>query len=128
MSRNRIVLFDGECRMCSGWARFVSRRDERGEMALVPMQSPEGRAILDRHGFPPDAIDTIVFVNDQRALTRSDAVFAILERLPAPWPAARLLRVVPRVLRDAVYDLIARNRRRLFGAQKCAWAPPAAKR
>ncbi|MFA6955068.1 MAG: DCC1-like thiol-disulfide oxidoreductase family protein [Thermoanaerobaculia bacterium] len=120
----RIVLFDGECRMCSGWARFVSARDPRGELELVPQQSDEGREILARHGLPLDDMSTMVFVDGDAAWTKSTGVLRVLGCLPMPWPLAGVIRIVPRVLRDAVYDAIARNRRRIFGAQKCEWAPP----
>jgi len=120
----RIVLFDGECRMCSGWARFVGARDPHGELELVPQQSDEGREVLARHGIPVDDMSTIVFVDGERVLTKSNAVFAILDRLRRPWPLLSFFLLVPRVIRDALYDVIARNRRRIFGAQKCEWVPP----
>jgi predicted DCC family thiol-disulfide oxidoreductase YuxK len=120
----RIVLFDGECRMCSGWARFVSARDPRGEIELVPQQSDEGREILVRHGIPVDVMSTMVFVEGENAWTKSTGVLRVLRQLPMPWPLFSMLRIVPRFVRDAVYDLVARNRRRIFGAQKCVWTPP----
>jgi predicted DCC family thiol-disulfide oxidoreductase YuxK len=119
----RIVLFDGECRMCSGWARFVLARDRGGELELVPLQSDEGRRILARHGLPVDEMSTMVFVDGETACTKSTGVLRVLGRLPLPWPLFGLFRLVPRVVRDAAYDVIARNRRRIFGAQKCEWTP-----
>jgi len=110
--------------MCSGWARFVGARDPQGELELVPQQSDEGREILARNGIPEGDMSTIVFVEGERVLTKSSAVFGILDRLRRPWPLVSVLRVVPRVMRDALYDVIARNRRRIFGAQKCEWVPP----
>jgi predicted DCC family thiol-disulfide oxidoreductase YuxK len=124
MSRNGTVLFDGECRMCSGWARFVSRRDPRGELELVPLQSEEGRELLARHGLPVDDMSTMAFVEGGEVWTKSTGVLRVLDRLPMPWPVLGGLRIVPRALRDAVYDVIARNRRRIFGVETCAWVPP----
>lgn len=112
--------------MCSGWATFVARRDERDEIELVPMQSPEGRALLEEHGYSPDAMSTIVYVEEGRVLTKSRAVLGILNRLAWPWPILAFpAELVPTAVRDALYDVIARNRRRLFGAQTCEWEPPA---
>lgn len=122
-SRTRIVLFDGECRMCSGWARFVTARDPHGEFDLVPQQSDEGRETLARHGLPVDEMSTMVFVDDGSAYTKSTGVLRVLTRLPWPWPAFGVLRVVPRFIRDTVYDVIARNRRRIFGTVRCELPP-----
>jgi len=120
----RVVLFDGECRMCSGWARFVGARDPQGELELVPQQSDEGRGILAQHGIPGDDMSTMVFVDGDIAWTKSTGVLRVLGRLPMPWPLLGALRIVPRALRDVVYDVVARNRRRIFGAEKCEWVPP----
>ena len=128
-SRARTVLFDGECRMCSGWARFVSARDPRGEFALIPQQSEEGRGILARYGLPADEMSTMVFVEDGTAYTKSTGVLRVLERLPWPWPIlAAFGGIVPRFLRDPVYDVIARNRRRIFGTVRCELPPGPARR
>lgn len=110
--------------MCSGWARFVSARDPRGEFVLIPQQSEEGRGILAHHGLPVDEMSTMVFVDDGTAYTKSTGVLRVLERLPWPWPILGAFGgIVPRFLRDPVYDLIARNRRRIFGTVRCELPP-----
>lgn len=110
--------------MCSGWARFVSARDPRGEFTLIPQQSEEGHGILARHGLPVDEMSTMVVVEDGTAYTKSTGVLHVLERLPWPWPIlAAFGGVVPRFLRDPVYDVIAKNRRRIFGTVRCELPP-----
>lgn len=105
--------------MCSGWARFISARDRRHELELVPQQSEEGREILAKHGLPAGDMSTMVFVDRGRAYTKSAGVFRILARLPWPWPILGLLRIVPRFIRDMLYDVVARHRRRLFDSVRC---------
>ena len=122
-TKRRIVLFDGECRMCSGLARCVAARNPRGELELVPQQSDEGREILVRHGLPVDAMSTMVFVEEESAYTKSTGVIRVLRRLPWPWPLFGAFAIIPRVVRDAVYDVIARNRRRIFGTVRCELPP-----
>jgi predicted DCC family thiol-disulfide oxidoreductase YuxK len=70
--------------------------------------------LLDAHGLAGARPDTVVLLVDGRALLRSDAVLAVVAVLPAPWCWLRWLRPLPRRLRDAVYDLIARRRHRWF--------------
>jgi predicted DCC family thiol-disulfide oxidoreductase YuxK len=109
-----IILYDGVCILCSGWVRFVATRDTARRFRFTPIQSPYGRRLAQTLGINPDDPDTNAVVVDGQALRRSDAALAVLSRLPR-WYWVRALRLAPRVLRDAVYTLIARNRYRMFG-------------
>ncbi|WP_312933240.1 thiol-disulfide oxidoreductase DCC family protein [Pseudomonas sp.] len=110
-----VVLFDGECKLCNGWVRFLIRHDPAQRLRLAAVQSPEGQTLLAWAGLPLDQFDTLAVIRDRACWLRSEAVFEIIGQLPAAWRPLRLLRAVPRVLRDWAYDRIARNRYRLFG-------------
>ena len=113
------LFYDGTCALCHGAVRFVLARDRDGSaFRFAPLDSdafrraapPETRAAL------PDSL--VVETADGTLLTRSDAVIRVLGRLGPPWPLlGRLARVVPRPLRDLVYDLVARVRYRVFGRE-----------
>ena len=109
------ILFDGVCNLCNRSVRFVLARDPGEHFAFAPLQSAKGRELLKRVGLAEDARTSIVLVEGERSFEKSDAVLRILAGLSGPWPALALLRVVPRRLRDAVYDWIAANRYRWFG-------------
>lgn len=110
-----VVLFDGVCKLCNGWARFLIRHDHPRRVRLAAVQSPEGQALLAWAGLPLDQFETLAVIRDQHYWVRSDAVFEIIAQLPAGWRPLLLLRGVPRTVRDWAYDRIARNRYRLFG-------------
>lgn len=110
-----VVLFDGVCKLCNGWARFLIRHDRHRRIRLAAVQSPEGQVLLAWAGLPLDQFDTLAVIRDQRYWVRSDAVLQIIALLPAAWQPLQLLRVLPCRLRDWAYDRIARNRYRLFG-------------
>lgn len=110
-----VVLFDGVCKLCNGWARFLIRHDHHRRVRLAAVQSPEGQALLAWAGLPLDQFDTLLVIRDHYYWVRSDAVFQLIAQLPAAWRALLLLRVIPRGLRDWAYDRIARNRYRIFG-------------
>ena len=110
-----VVLFDGVCKLCNGWARFLIRHDHQQRVRLAAVQSPEGQALLAWAGLPLDQFDTLAVIRDQHYWMRSDAVFEIIAQLPPAWRPLLLLRGIPRGLRDWAYDRIARNRYRLFG-------------
>lgn len=110
-----VVLFDGVCKLCNGWARFLIRHDRQRRVRLATVQSPEGQALLAWAGLPVDQFDTMAVIRDRHYWERSDAFFEVIGQLPARWQPIRWLRIVPRTLRDWAYDRIARNRYRLFG-------------
>jgi predicted DCC family thiol-disulfide oxidoreductase YuxK len=110
-----IIVFDGHCAMCSGWARFVLRHDRRARFRLLPAQSPLGRAVYAHYGLDPDDYETNILIEDGVAWFRSAASIRMAQGLGLPWSLAGVLRVLPAVVLDPLYDLVARNRFRLFG-------------
>ena len=118
-----VLLFDGVCHLCSGWAGFVIRNDPDGVVKLATVQSVSGQEILRALGMPTDTFDTLVFVEDGRAWFRSAAVLRILRHMRRRWQFARALAIVPAGLRDACYDVIARNRYRWFGKRETCLLP-----
>ncbi len=108
-----VVLFDGECRLCSRAARAVARRDRAGRFRLVPLGSDAASAVLAR-AVRPDALpDSLLLVRaDGAVLVESDAVVAIAARLDGVLRHAASLRHIPQPARDAVYRCVARLRGR----------------
>lgn len=120
-----VILFDGDCVLCSHWAAFVHRRDADMRFAFVALQSPAGRALARRLGVDADAPQTNIVIIDGVATFKSDAALAILAVLPG-YRWAHVLAVAPKPMRDWAYDRIARNSYRWFGRREaCALADPA---
>lgn len=123
------LFYDGSCALCHGAVRFVLARDPEGRaFRFAPLHSAAFRAVASdelRAGLP----DSLVLATeDGRLLTRSDAVLHLLGRLGGGWRVlAGLGGLVPRGLRDAAYDLVARVRYRVFGRKDdaCPVIPPA---
>ena len=109
-----IILYDGVCVLCSGWVRFVAARDVARRFRFTPIESPYGRRLAVALGIDPEDPDTNALILDGRALRRSDAALAVISSLPG-WAWVKMLAIVPRALRDAVYTVIARTRYRVFG-------------
>lgn len=87
------------------------------------MQGAVGEALYYKFGIDPADPETLIVVSGDRALRDSTAVLAIWSGLGYPWRALTILRVVPALLRDPLYRLIARNRYRLFGKRQTCWMP-----
>lgn len=128
-----LVLYDGVCGLCDRTVQILLRLDRRGVLRFAPLQGETARSILARTGDPHPG-DTIVFVAAPDAVapslaSRSSAVLAILRRLGVGWRLlATLGALVPRPLRDAVYDAIAARRYRWFGRRDSCRLPTAAER
>lgn len=109
-----LILYDGECVICSGWFRFVASRDTRRKFMFTAIQSDYGRALALKLKIDPDNPATNAVLLDDEVYLRSDSALAALRYLPG-WGWIRIFFLVPKPLRDAVYSFIARNRYRLFG-------------
>lgn len=121
----RVVLFDGVCKLCNGWARFLIRHDGQRQFRLASVQSVQGQALLAWYGLPTDRFDTMALIDEAGLHVRSTALLRILARLPQPWRVLAWLRLIPRPLRDWCYDRIALNRYRLFGRYQVCLLPTA---
>ena len=118
-----VIIFDAMCVLCSANAQFVLNNDPHGRFLLASMQSEVGRALYRKFGIDPNDPDTMVVVTGDTALRNSDAVLAIYAGLDWPWRALAILRLVPRIIRDPLYRLIAKNRYRIFGKRETCWLP-----
>jgi predicted DCC family thiol-disulfide oxidoreductase YuxK len=121
----RVVLFDGVCKLCNGWAKFLIRHDHQPHFRLASVQSAEGQALLVWGGLPTDHFDSMALIENGQMLLRSDAVLRIVGQLPGAWRHLAWLRVIPRPVRDWCYDRIALNRYRLFGRYDSCLLPSA---
>jgi predicted DCC family thiol-disulfide oxidoreductase YuxK len=121
-SPHGLILFDGICVLCSRGCRFVSKRDRRGYFRFVPIQLAEGRPLAEQLGIDPDHPDSFAFLANGQAYVKSEAVLRIARELPR-WQWTSVFQFVPRVIRDAIYDLVARNRYRWFGRRDACILP-----
>lgn len=121
-----LVLFDGHCALCSGFVQRLLERDHRGVLHFAPLQSAVAKTRLDAAGLDAEALDSVVFVDaGGRAHVKSDAFFAIMRTLGRAYRYLGVLQVLPKGLRDGVYDVVARYRYRVFGRHESCWLPRA---
>lgn len=118
-----IIIFDGVCNFCSRSAQFVLRNDKRAKFRFAAMQSPAGSALLNKHGLDPTEVETFLLVKGDAAYVRSEAALEIAKGLGPPWSLFAVFRLLPVRWRDAVYDVVARNRYRLFGRRQSCYVP-----
>ncbi|MGO2372805.1 MAG: thiol-disulfide oxidoreductase DCC family protein [Pseudoalteromonas prydzensis] len=115
IKNNKIILFDGQCRLCSAWCNFIIKHDSKLQFKLCSVQSLKGQAILEHFSYPTDSFKTMIYVANSQCITQSDGVINVVSQLGGPWRFVKILRIIPKGVRDWAYDRIAFNRYRLFG-------------
>lgn len=118
-----IVLFDGVCNLCTASVQFVIRRDSRKRLRFASLQSPAARKLLGAHQANEAQLDSMILIADGRLYRRSGAALRIARRLDGLWPLLSVLLLIPRPVRDAVYDWLGRRRYRMFGRRELCWVP-----
>lgn len=126
MAGKPILVFDTDCVLCSGVVRFILTHERAPTLRFAGAWSEEGSTLAAQHGFTrSDLEETFLVLDGTRVLARSDAALEVLRHLRAPWRWLRVLRLIPRWLRDAAYTALARRRYRWFGRSRdCTLVPP----
>lgn len=117
-----LVIFDGDCAMCSGSVNLILKLERSPLMEFAPIRGETFNQLI-----APDLheIDTMMLYLDGQTLIKSDAVLKIAHLLGAPWSFAYSLRFLPRKWRNALYDIIARNRFKIMGRNESCYLPSA---
>src|SRR5476651_106585 len=119
-----VILYDGVCVFCSRWIRFVAARDVNARFRFTAIQSGYGTRLAQAFGINPDDPDTNAVIHGGLVHFKSDAALTVLSNLPG-WEWVGVLSVMPRPIRDTVYNLVARNRYRIFGRYDECFVPDA---
>ena len=118
-----LIVFDGVCVLCSGFVRMVVRLDRKNRFRFATAQSPFGEALFRKYGLRTDSYETNLVLIDGAAFMRLESLVAVMTELGWPWRAARVLLLLPRPLRNWLYNRIARNRYALFGKKDSCEIP-----
>ena len=118
-----LILFDGYCNLCSGTVQFILKHDRKAKFRFASLQSEYGKTILQKHRLPTDSFGTFVLVESDIVFTKSTAALRIVKSLTGMWPLLYVAKIIPRFLRDAIYNLVARNRYKWFGRRDSCWLP-----
>ena len=147
-SHTNLVLFDGECNLCDGFVQFLIRQDHRQVLRFGPLQSENAKKYITEFttlarsgqtksqmpqndqmpqtGQMPQAgkLTSMIYIrNDDRFYTKSTAALRILQDLGGLWRLTGLIWIIPRPVRDAIYDWVGRNRYRWFGKKTSCMVP-----
>ncbi len=110
-----IVLFDGVCNLCNGAVQFIIRHDKNEKFLFASLQSEIGKRILSSNNLSRDDLKTFLLIEDERVYTKSTAALRVIKQLNGFISILYTFNVIPKFIRDSIYDLVAKNRYNWFG-------------
>jgi len=122
-SEHPVLLFDGVCNLCNSSVQFILKRDPKGIFRFASLQSEEAEALLEQYEDKPEDLDSVLLLEGEELYARSDAALRVARRLTGLWPFLYAFIVVPRPIRNGLYNWIARNRYRWFGKKDQCMMP-----
>ena len=117
-----VILFDGVCNLCSRSVQFILKRDKEKIFSFASLQSNYGQDLLKQYDLPVDVFNSFILFQDGNIYTRSTAALKMFSQLKG-WRWVKTFWIVPKFIRDAVYNLIAKNRYKWFGKKQECWVP-----
>ena len=122
-SQQAVLLFDGVCNLCNGFVQFVVKRDPQGIFKFTSLQSEAGQQLMQDHGFNPDKINTVILIKNGKAYSRSDVPLQVVRLFSGLWPLLYIFIIIPKGIRDFIYDWVAKNRYKWFGKKDQCMIP-----
>ena len=123
LENKNLIVFDGECVLCSGFFKFIVRADKKERFGFAIAQSEFGERLYDYYGLKEDDYDTNLVFIDGKLYERLDGFFAAMKLLGWPYKVVSIFGLLPAKLLDWSYYKIARNRYRLFGRRDACLVP-----
>lgn len=123
MTDKKIILFDGVCNLCSRSVQFILKRDRKNQFLFTSLQGNTGQEYLQKFHLPANELNSFILVEGDRFYNRSAATLRVARLLGGGWSLLYAFMILPRFIRDGVYNFIARNRYRWFGKKEECWVP-----
>ncbi len=120
-----IILFDGVCNFCNSAVNFVIKRDKKSVLKFATLQSSIANQLLAKNNLPTNDLSSFVFIENNKIYTRSAAALKVCRYLNGLWPMMYGFMVVPKFIRDGIYNWISKNRYQWFGKKEECMVPTA---
>jgi predicted DCC family thiol-disulfide oxidoreductase YuxK len=125
MLQESILLFDGHCSLCNGAVDFVLKRDPKKKLLLASIQGTAGQGVLKKYELPPSYLDTLVLVEEGKVYLGSTAALRVARLLGGGWSLFYTLIIIPKGIRDRIYQWISSHRYQWFGRRDTCRIPSA---
>lgn len=123
MHQPPVILFDGICNFCNNAVNFVIKKDRKGIIKFAPLQSEEAMKLLAQYNLTIQDMRSFVLIENNQCFTRSTAALRVCKYLGHLWQLLYGLIIIPRFIRNGIYDWIAKNRYEWFGKKEQCMIP-----
>ncbi|TMI66102.1 MAG: thiol-disulfide oxidoreductase DCC family protein [Bacteroidetes bacterium] len=120
---NKIILFDGVCNLCNNSVQFIIKRDKKKQFSFASLQGNFGQEFLKKHSLPADNFNSFILLEDEKIYTRSTGALRMLKHLGGGLGLLYGFIILPKFIRDGVYNWIAKNRYKWFGKKDACMIP-----
>lgn len=118
-----IILFDGVCNLCNSSVNFIIKHDKKKHFLFASLQSDAAKEILLHHSLNKIIFDSIILIEDTIIYEKSTAVLRIAKKLNNGFQLLYVFILIPKILRDKIYDYIAKNRYKWYGKKDTCILP-----
>lgn len=122
-SNNGIILFDGVCNFCNNSINLVIRKDKRDYFSFAPLQSEAGKILTQKFNIDTSKTDSVLLIENDTLYSKSTAALRIARKMSGLFPLCYALIIIPKFLRDSIYDYIAKRRYKWFGKKESCMVP-----
>lgn len=119
----KIVLFDGVCNLCNSSVQFIIKHDMKGQFLFGSLQGNYGQETLRKLNMPTNEFNSFMLLEDGKLYTKSAGALRMLKHLGGAWSLLYAFIIVPKFIRDGVYNWVAKNRYKWFGKKEACWVP-----
>lgn len=122
-SGKKLILFDGVCNFCNFWVNFIIDRDDKDLFRFASLQSDFGQKILKKLNLSTKEFDTFVLIEGKKYFIKSIAALKVVKDISGWLKILYPFIILPEFIRDSVYNLIAKNRYKIFGKSETCRVP-----
>ncbi|WP_235528534.1 thiol-disulfide oxidoreductase DCC family protein [Pedobacter sp. Leaf194] len=118
-----VIFFDGICNLCNASVQFAIKRDSKKVLRFTALQGVFAQSVLPEYNLDLTKINSILLLDENRIYTKSSAALRVAKKLDGLWPLLYSLIIIPKFIRDWLYDIVAKNRYKWWGKQEVCWVP-----
>ena len=123
MENKKIIFYDGVCNMCNSFVNTIISLDKKNQLFFSPLNGKIAKKLLKEHREKIKNIDSVIFYSHSKISVKSKAVIDIINSLGSLYKIISILNIIPALLLDYIYDLVAKNRYSWFGKKSSCPMP-----
>jgi predicted DCC family thiol-disulfide oxidoreductase YuxK len=123
IKNHKIILFDGVCNLCNGAVTYIIKRDKKNIFKFAALQSEVGKELISKFNIDTEKVDSIILIDGEKHYEKSSAALRISKELSGAFPLLFGFMILPKFIRNSVYDYIAKNRYKWFGKKESCMIP-----